>query len=754
MLHMKQCFPFRWLFFCALLLVVVSNAFSQEISPSIMALQRIEGPVTLDGLSDEPAWSTIDPLPLTVYQPVYQAPPTQKTEIRVAYDDDYLYVAGRMFDSNPDGIRGNSLYRDQYSGDDVMAIVLDSFNDNENALWFSTTPTGVRFDWAVANDAQFSGDFFGAINRSWNTFWDAKTQKTDEGWFAEMRIPFSSLRFQDDNGRVVMGMSAYRFIARSNERQLFPATPPNWSLGWAKASEMQDIEMQGVYSKKPVYITPYVLGGLNERAILNDPETAYLTDNDFTREIGADLKYNLTSNLALDLTVNTDFAQVEADDEQVNLSRISLFFPEKRQFFQERAGIFEYSTGRQDRLFYSRRIGLDSDNQPVRILGGARVVGRIGSWDVGFINMQTGTSDLLPSENFGVLRLRRQFINPFSYAGGMVTTRLGNDGNYNVAAGIDAIFRPFGDDYITFRLAETFDRDLIDSASFDAWRANLLRLQWERRSERGFSYRGTVKRYGPDFKPEVGFLTRLDIVATAGTFGYGWFGDEEAWYRRIGLSNDNAVIFRNDDGSVETGRTGMVASIETKSGTRISFGPEYSYEDIDEALEFPEETIVPVGSYGFWGIEGSYFQSNANRLRMASRFSAGQFYDGRRLSLGVGPEWRPSQYFILEPEYELNRVRFPERDEQFTAHILRMRFQIALNTSLSLASLVQYSSASDFVTTNFRFRYNFKEGNDLWLVFNEGTNTALDRDIDQNRPLLPRRSGRIILLKYTYTFGG
>ena len=553
MIQLRSSSPGNALLIFVLLFSLTNNALSQELDSTPLVLPRLQGPIQLDGFSDEPAWNAIEPLPLTVYQPVFQAPPTQKTEIRVAYDDDYLYVAGRMYDSKPDGIRGVSLYRDEYSGDDVLAIVLDTFNDNENALWFSTTPTGVRFDWAVANDAQFNGDFRGAINRSWNTFWDTRSVSTEEGWFAEMRIPFSSLRFQDADGRVIMGMSTYRFIARDNERQLFPATPPNWSMGWAKASQMKDVVFQGVYSKKPLYITPYVLGGLSELAELNNSETAYLTDNDFTREIGADIKYSLTSNLALDLTVNTDFAQVEADDEQVNLTRLSLFFPEKRQFFQERAGIFEFSTGRQDRLFYSRRIGLDEDNQPVRILGGARVVGRIGSWDVGLINMQTANSNLLPSENFGVLRLRRQVINPFSYAGGMVTTRLGNDGNYNVAAGLDAIIRPFGDDYITFRLAETFDRDLIDSSTLDLWAANLFRLQWERRSENGFSYRGTVKRYGPDFKPEVGFLTRLDIVATAGTFGYGWFGDENAWYRRLGLSNDNAVIFRNEDGSVETG---------------------------------------------------------------------------------------------------------------------------------------------------------------------------------------------------------
>ena len=181
---------------------------------------------------------------------------------------------------------------------------------------------------------------------------------------------------------------------------------------------------------------------------------------------------------------------------------------------------------------------------------------------------------------------------------------------------------------------------------------------------------------------------------------------------------------------------------------------QYSYEDIDETLEFPEDTTVPVGSYGFLGFQGMFFQSNANLLRMASMFSVGQFYDGSRLSVGIGPEWRPSQYFVLEPEYEINRVNFSDRGEEFTSHILRMKAQIALNTRLSLATLIQYNTTSDFVNTNFRFRYNFKEGNDLWLVYNEGTNTVLDKEIDQNRPMLPRRSGENYLIEIHLYFWG
>lgn len=746
-------------FFTFLLVVVLCSpgpAVAQIRTETPVTMQRISGPIELDGFSDEPAWQDVEPLPLTVYQPVFKADPTERTEIRIAYDDDYLYVAGRMYDSDPDNIRGNSLYRDEYSGDDVLAVILDSFNDNENSLWFSTTPTGVRFDWAVANDAQISTDFRGTINRSWNTFWDAEAITTDEGWFAEIRIPFSSLRFQDEDGRVVMGMSAYRYISRSNERQMYPDTPPNWQMGWAKASVMQDVVFEGVYNKKPLYITPYALGGSDRRSLLNEAETDYNSGTDFTREAGIDLKYNLTSNLTMDLTVNTDFAQVEADDEQVNLTRLSLFFPEKRQFFQERAGIFGFATGNVDRLFYSRRIGLDGDGNPVRILGGARVVGRIGDWDVGFLNMQTGDSDLLPSENFGVFRLRRQVLNPFSYAGGMVTSRLGNDGNYNLAVGLDAIVRPFGDEYINFRFANTFDRDIEEEQGFDFFQSNLFRVQWERRTEQGFSYRFTTKRYGPDFQPEMGFLTRQDIVAARTEFQYGWFGGENDWFRQISPGVDFVTLFRNSDGSVETSFLRFPVDLETIRGDDYSIEFQYSYEDLLEEISFPENTSVPAGSYEFVEFEAMRRDSFGKLFRTGAEFLVGSFYDGWRVDLGIEPGWTISKHLLLEAEYAVNFVRFPDRNQEFEAHIVRLKTQLALNTKASLNAFVQYSSASDLISTNVRFRYNFSEGNDLWLVYNEGSNTDRfrDFDLDRNRPILPRINNRLLLLKYTYTFGG
>ncbi|MFQ5569319.1 MAG: DUF5916 domain-containing protein, partial [Rhodothermales bacterium] len=415
----------RLLLVLLILLPGATSAPAQIQVEGMFSLPRLDGPVDLDGMSDEAAWEAIDPLPLTMYQPSFQGELSERTEIRVAYDTEYLYAAGRFYDSDRSGIRSNSLYRDRYSGDDTFGLVLDTFNDNENALWFYTSPAGVRFDSAVANDAEYNAG--PPINESWNTHWDVATTQNEEGWFAEMRIPYSSLGFQANDGRVVMGLIAYRFIARKNERQIFPAVPPNWNMGFAKPSVAQDVMLEEVASQKPLYVTPFTLGGFRRTAHLDEAESAYHLKDKMTPEVGLDLKYNLTNNLTLDATINTDFAQVEADDQQVNLSRFSLFFPEKRQFFQERAGIFAFNFG-SDRLFHSRRIGLH-EGETVRILGGARMVGRLGNWDVGLIDMQTARSTALPSENFGIFRARRQVLNPYSYAGGIITSRLGDDGS-------------------------------------------------------------------------------------------------------------------------------------------------------------------------------------------------------------------------------------------------------------------------------------------------------------------------------------
>ncbi len=422
---------------CVILILPFSLSVADAQEP--LRLTRLVESIQIDGISNEPEWQKIEPLPMTMNRPTYPGEPTEKTEIRLAYDKDYLYCAARCYDSDPSGIRVNSLYRDRSSKDDKFGIILDTFNDKNSALSFWTTPAGVRGDEAIFNDGKTE-------NENWNTYWDVATIQNEEGWFVEMRIPFSSLSFQDEDGRVVMGLIAYRDIARKNERIVFPDLSPERDID--TSSRAHPVVFNQIYSQKPVYFTPYVTGGFGQTPVLNDAETAYHLKNELARNLGVDIKYNVTSNLTLDTTLNPDFAQAEADDQQVNLSRFSLFFPEKRQFFQERSGIFSFNFVGRDRLFHSRQIGIQ-DGERVPIMGGARLVGRVGNWDLGFLDMHTARRENIPRKNFGVLRLRRQVLNTDSYAGIMLTNRIDEEGNYNFAYGLDGIFRIFGKEYLT-----------------------------------------------------------------------------------------------------------------------------------------------------------------------------------------------------------------------------------------------------------------------------------------------------------------
>ena len=276
---------------------------------------RISGNINFDGKVDEAIWDEIPILPLVMHSPTFGAPPSEKAEIFLTYDDQYLYLAGRLHLSKAEYLRPTTYKRDAFDGTtDYFGLILDTFHDKENALAFFTGPTGFRWDGTVFNDAE--GDV--PMSLDWNTFWDVITHIGESYWSAEMRIPWSSLRFQDINGEVTMGVTSWWYIAAKNEVVIYPATPPNWGeiSSW-KPSQMQSIRFKDVYSKKPLYIAPYVLFGSQQDHELSGDETHYLKQKDPTFNIGLDLKYGLTNNLTLDLTVNTDFAQVEVDDQQV-----------------------------------------------------------------------------------------------------------------------------------------------------------------------------------------------------------------------------------------------------------------------------------------------------------------------------------------------------------------------------------------------------------------------------------------------------
>lgn len=720
----------------ALALVALAQPLAARQEPPL-PLTRITDEITIDGRPDEPAWRLIEPLPLTMYLPVFRGTPTQRSEIRVAYDDANFYAAGWFYDEEPDGIRINSLYRDRWNGDDALAIYIDAFNDNRNAKWFGVTPAGMRFDVLVSDDGA-------TLNGNWDAFWEARSTVTDEGWFVEVRIPFSSIGFQTVDDRAEMGLTVTRLVSRLNERVTFPAIDPRFEF--RQPSVARDVVLTGVQSSKPLYVTPYALAGVDRTAVPRTDETGFRTENDVPGEVGLDLRYPLSSELTLDVTVNTDFAQVEADDQQVNLDRFSLFFPEKRRFFQERSEVFDFAMGAAGgRLFHSRQIGL-APGVRVPVLGGARLVGRVGAWDVGVLDMQTQAVDLLPAENFGVARVKRGVLNPYSYMGVLVTSRL-SGGRHNVAYGLDGTVRMFGDDYFTAKWAQTFDD--ADSAGTAALDRAQLHLQWQRRATRGLMYNLSVTRSGDAYRPELGYQPRRDFLDARLLSEFYFFTDDHPWLRRVWPGMLAFNTHRNADGVLESGTYAVWLQWETKSGGGGWIEPKVFVEDVAQPFTIGDAPI-PAGRYTFADLQLALQMGTGARLRTGIDARAGTYFDGTRAQIILTPTWNVSSRLELGADYQLTRLRFDERDVATDIHLTRLRVRGALDARLSGNAFIQYNSTTDRMGVNFRARYNFSEGTDLWLVYDETLDTLRAEGWPGVRP--PLSSKRTLVLKYTHTF--
>lgn len=717
----------------------------QSQADSLYVISKIDG-VVLDGVVDEAQWMAIAPLPMVQYEPNAGSSPTERTEIRLGYDTEYFYISMRAFDSDPDGIRATSLYRDRIAGSDHLEILLDTYNDNETGYIFTTTPAGIRHDLEISNDATGGNISTGSwLNRDFNTYWDVESTVTKEGWFTEMRIPFSSLRFQEDQGKVIMGLSVQRKIARKLERLVFPAIPPISNWAFLRPSLAQKVVFTGIKPTKTLYVTPYFLGGHEKNNELNEAGTAYVADKELEAQVGGDVKFSITNNFTADFTINTDFAQAEADDQLVNLTRFSLFFPEKRQFFQERASIFNFRTGGLSRLFFSRRIGLTDTGEQVPIYGGLRLVGRMKTWDIGVLDMQTKGVDSLPSENFGVLRVRKRVLNQNSFIGGMFTSRLGDNGQRNIAYGLDGLIRLFADDYLTVQWAQTFD-NLSESDTESDFKSGRLAVELNRRRRKGFGYTlGTILS-GPNYNPGLGFVDRNDFKFGTATVSQTWLNTEGPfiWHSLAFTGN---TYLNNGDNEVLSSEFGPEWSFSRKNIDSGNLGMKFVYENLLEDFRLSDDVLIPVNSYDFYRMYASYKIAVDKRIRSGFEIETGSFYDGWLHQATLTPSWYLSKYVQLNLEYSLNYASFKSRSDILNFHIARLRIGTALNRKVSTNALLQYNSAADLFTANVRFRYNFREGQDLWIVLNTGLNTD-KRDFIPN---LPGVASQSIILKYTHT---
>jgi hypothetical protein len=426
------------------------------------------------------------------------------------------------------------------------------------------------------------------------------------------------------------------------------------------------------------------------------------------------------------------------------LTRFSLFFPEKRQFFLERAGAFDFNTsnvGDGARLFYSRQIGLAPDGAPLRIYGGSRLVGRVGPVDLGALDMQVDDS-AGGSENIGVLRGRHRVLNTESYIGGIFTSRVDAE-HHNQVAGADAVIRPFGNEYITLQAARSFDDETGSS-----WRASQARVAWSRRSSRGLIYTASLKWSGPDFTPGLGFESRSD-------YGLGMLELDYNWIGKSGYSVQPSLftyaVRRNADGKLDTGEIYPYLNFGTPSGLTGWIAWRGHDEDLTSALQLSPTATVPVGRHLYQQAEVYLQAGPSTKLAYTLLADVGGFYDGRQVFVDFSPTYALSPHLSIGGEWQLDRVSFPTRQQRLDADVARLKLGTAWNSKLSAEWLFQYNNAGRLGVANIRLRYQFAEGNDLYVVYNDQVNTDRARLLP-DEPMLPFSQARTLLVKYSYTF--
>jgi Domain of unknown function (DUF5916) len=716
----------------------VGSAASQD---AVWPLPRLQGEIKVDGRSDDPAWRAVTPLPMTVYLPSYGTAQTERTDARIAYDADAIYVMVDAWEAHPGGVRASSMIRDDDSPGDFLNILLDTFGDRQNAVTFSTTPGGQRNDWTISNDAREEA----SLSPAWDGIWDLVVRRGPDGWHAEYRIPFTTLRFTARNGRAEMGLSINRLTAHSSERVTFPAIEPSAPRALWKPSRWQRVSIENITTIRSLRVKPYVMAG-SEGFREPDPVLSpWHRDQRF--EAGGDLKTALSPNLTLDLTVNTDFAEVEVDDQRVNLTRFPLFYPERRAFFVERAGTFEVKTGEVDLLFNSRRVGLTPDGQPVRLLAGARLVGRARGWDLGVFDVETGLTPSGTRENLGVLRVRRELWNQRSWAGVMLTSRLALDSGH-LALGADGELYLGGDDYLNYALA-ALAGDAGLGPDEGVFPRGALRFLAERRRNRGMWYRAGVATTGARYVPALGYVERGDAIQPLAELGYGWVVSPAGHQLRGSVSSSFA--YRNAAGTFDGSATSAILQYEPPSGAVWTLTLTRQEDDLLAPFIPVPDASVPAGRYAAGFAELAFKPSTGPRAVVGGSVRAGEYYDGRLYSLLLSPEWRASAHIRLSADLQLDRLEFPSRGERVWSPLARLRVLASANPRLSLSVVLQANGAADLATANVRLRYSVSEGNDLWVVYNHDQNLDRDRWWPETRIPATARSG--LLVKLTRSFG-
>lgn len=708
--------------------------------PAARAVRVAEGP-TLDGeVLNDPVWlqgAAIDGF--RQYQPFEGQPVSERTEVRMIFTRDTLYVGVVCYDSDPDGIIVTDSRRDSsLDNTDSFRMIFDTFRDVQNGFVFGTNPAGVEYDGQVTNEGQGGGGLGGGnqqsgsgggFNLNWDGAWEVRTRMTDLGWMAEFAIPFKTLRYPAGSDQV-WGVNFQRNIRRKNEEAFWAPIPRQFNLF--------RVSIAGTVSglEPPVFrnfkLIPYLLGEARQSGV--DP-----VDGVTLGDTGIDAKYNITPSLTLDATYNTDFAQVEVDDQQVNLDRFNLFFPEKRPFFLENAGFFSVGNQGEVDLFFSRRIGLNAAGEAIPIIGGGRVSGKVGLWNVGLLNMQTEEIGRTASNNFGVVRISRELPNR-SAVGGLFVNRAGVgdlalESDYNRTYAVDGKWGIGRNSLVSGFVARTETPGITgDDYAFNL-RARVLYPKWD--VDAGY------QEVGGQFNPEVGFLTRrgyrkpdvrlmtrfrpknflrLQEVRPHATYRgfWGFDGFQETGYAHL----DNHWQFR-DSSEVHTGMN------ITREGVRVPF-------------EIFPGIFVPPGTYDNAEAQLVYMTNQGAPVSFNLQTFIGGFFSGDRVTLNPTFRLRPSEIFQMEVAYSRNDIRLPQGE--FVTNLIRTRVSYSFNPRVFIQSLVQYNDRADIWSMNLRFGWLQAANTGLFIVYNDS------RGLYDLFPDRPERTDRSLTVKFSRMF--
>ena len=695
--------------------------------------------IRLDGVLDEPVYEAVPAITDFVQQmPVEGAPASEKTEAWILFDETNIYVGGRVWDSAPPREWvANEMRRDtpQLRENDSFWVAFDTFNDRRNGVAFYTNPLGAIGDFGITNEGNPNGD--------WNPVWDVRTGRFEGGWTVEMAIPFKSLRYRPGPLQQ-WGVQIRRLVRRKNEQTYITSVPI--AAGRRGFFRMSDaallVGLDVPDSGTNLEIKPYGISGVTTDLTLDPPRR-----NDGDGDGGLDVKYGITRNLTADLTWNTDFAQVEVDEQQVNLTRFNLFFPEKREFFLENRGIFDFARGggpsRRDgalrligsgrsseeshapTLFYSRRIGLQ-EGAVVPITGGARVTGKVGAFDVGALNMHAGAradDDVragVEPTNFSVARVKRDILRR-SALGVLFTNR-------SVSLAGDGASQTFGADG-TFSLYEN-----VNAVAY------LARTRTPGRTGRDLSYQGQLgwngDRYGfeaehltveDNFRPEVGFWRRENFRRSFGSARFSPRPASIEAIRQFRLEGSFDYVEAADTRAVETRQTQLAFLTEFENSDRIGVSAADNYEFLVEPFEPGRGVVLPVGGYRFRDFETTWTLGGQRRLSGVLTVRTGEYFGGtirsvgfRRARLVLVPQ------LAVEPTVSVNWIETPQGS--FRADLLVSRITWTLSPRMFFSGLVQYNSSTRTVSNNLRLRWEYSPGSELFVVYTE------DRDSDPLRP--------------------